>query len=652
MPSPRLLIIDFLSSDRFGRFRNEQFPYIQALCASEGVAVRWLAFGFEPSRMPTNRFRVALEDQDAEQLTAAVADFRPTHVLHNEKLDPTLAERLEPLLGELGATVAWSPELLEDAGHGRYTFFMRIGDVRRWLGYAPAGPEPADERFLFDAVAPDYGCELMNTAARDADAMVPVIAGPSCLYMKRVDRVPDYADLSLETALRDRGCSFCRGPATLSGLLPENDVVALALRQIRAAERTAPGGEGHRQYNLIGAALSRRIGSFVDALLAGEREPSNFFLTCRFDELLAMASDVEERLPALRDAGHSLSFATISVESFAPDENRRFNKGIEPAQVEAGVALLARWQTDFPDTVHYERYGGFGLILFTPWTRPEDVRLNLQELRRFGFPPQSRLLWSRLQLLPGTAITLLAQRDGVLVDRFADPAAELFDSGCLQAEDDHELPWRFLDPRVAAYYSVGLRACQDPSMAVEDELADRVEALLRRVPSGEAAHYDFLVTLLDAAEDDDPLALVERAEAALEGTLVAAPRLVDDPGGVATGDPPEDAKELAAGFVKAFAIVIERRPELTQGFVLEEARAAVHPEHGWSLRLRLAAVDVKLELDVLPRGGALRPYFETEHFALYWVEGFPLDTPVKERVARLSLQVLERVARAQASPIP
>ncbi len=674
MSAPRLLLVEFLSADRYSQYRSELYPFVQGWARAEGLAVRWLAFGYDPTTLPTNRYRMVLDPADTDRLTTAVRETRPTHVLLNEELDTPLQAAFDQALAAAGQP-RWTVYGLGDEPRS----FERRRTLAAWLGLAP--PEPPDEvtdpTWLVDVTRPDYACELANDAARRIHPFVQVQGGPGCVYRRSLARNPAFADVDLSAAHRTGGCSFC-GVGADTRYPYATRPVELALVQIRAALATCPPErcvvDGRVQFALAGAAAFMGIRPLLEAILTERLPPLELHLSCRIDELLRKAPAIEALLPALAAAGHRLAVANMGVENFSPAENERLNKGVAEADVAAVVALVGDWERRFPTAFRFWETGGFGFILFTPWTRTEDLRLNLRVAERLGLHPDSFFFVSRLQLMPGRPITLLARRDGLVVP--PERAAELagFDSGCILSAHEHELPWRFRHPEVAPVYGFYLRLRQvsargiAPDVRPDDPDLRRIRALRARLPKEERSPWRLLPAVLDLADAHPDLRhvsdlldrleerlapLLAPADAAAAGALAAA---IEREEREATAPAPEQRESaadrerrawLAARLAETLALLAGHPKRLLQGFV-PGAVAERATGEGWGeLRADLVRGETRIGLRILPRAVAPRGFVTTERFTLMHDEDTPVETEEKRRLLDVVARGLERYVRSR-----
>ena len=654
----RLLIVEFLNTDRFSQYRSDLLPFVRGFAEAHDVPVRWVCFGFDPDTLPTSRYLMRLADGDVATLRGVLAAHRPTHVVCNEELDGPLAEALGPALGgAVWMTVGFDPPFT----------FERRQLLERWLGLEGGEETVLDPTLLVDAAEPRYACELANDLARTIRPFVHVVAGPGCLYHRPLRRNPRYRDVDLDAAHRDFGCSFC-GVGRDTRYPYATAPVPLALKQVRAALATPPearrdGGVGVGQFVMTGAVLFHRLHELFAAVLEARLPPAEFLFACRIDELRRKAPRIDAVLPRLRAAGHTISIANMGVENFSPEENERFNKGITADDVAAVLEHVTRWERDYPGTFRFHETGGFGFILFTPWTRLDDLRINLREAERFGVHPDSFFFVSRLQLHRGRPIHRLAERDGVLLAEGDDPAGSVlapYQTSSVMSVHDDDLPWRFVHPEVAPVYGLFLRIHQASARGVERKVAPddpdfvRVRRLRARLPLALRSPYPLLGAAVDAAAAHPEVrrvdALLDRLEARLAPHLGAVDEELLRREDEAERETPADRAERAAleAQLRALLPLLRDHPKrLLRGFDVG-AVTARPTGAGWGeLHVALRSEDGHLGVRILPRAAAAAGFVTTPRFTVMHDGDTPADTEDKRRVLDVIGRGLERYVAAR-----
>lgn len=656
MTQTRLLLVEFINSDRFCQYRSEMFPFVRGWCADRGIPLEWVCYGFVPRELPTSPLLLVLPEAEAASLCDTIRAFRPTHVLMNERLD-------EPLAAQVRAAAGAAK--VEDAGavSNLWPEIWYLRDLERWLDIPEAerqdsGPAPL---CLADVAVPDHACRLEDALAAGIKPFVHVLAGAPCLYHTPIQCVDEYKDLDLSDAVRSFGCTFCTGGADARYFYTETPLIELAIRQIRRAWETLPAERRGGEFLLLGTMLFLRMKPFFAAVEQAGFPPSHFYFWCRIDELARRAAVLDEVLPQISAAhggpGHVINIWNIGVENFSPAENRRFNKGIDLDEVERAFQHIVRWEREYPDAFRFHAHGGFGYILFTPWTTIADLRVNLEKAERYGVHKGSLFFYSRLQLFKGLPIAMLAERDGLLAAAFDAP--EFAHIGAYVAklsEDQQELPWRFADPRIAAVFGVFIRLDVPWKRGLfdADEPFRRVQSLLRhRLPPDLRPIYRFLEVVLAEAEAHPEV----RTAAELTGLVEARLSDVLLPEDVPRTEPPEEVltpldrlRRALEDRTRDLLHLLETNPRrLLRGF---EAAAVTSraEDDAWEVQLELRRGDERLSVRFLPRAAARHAFRLTPHFAVMHDEATPADTDERREVLDVLARAVERYVARVVGP--
>ncbi len=513
---PVLLLYELVGPDPFRHYRNEAFPFAMGLCRAAGRPAVWKTSGVEQREGGAERFFVDLDEAGRRDLCEAISSLGATRVVLNESLKEELVTYLR---GSFPHVTFSSVGDLPPPSQGA----LKEGFVRglaSFLGLAPGeltGIRP--NGYVLDGIEPCYAREPVASSLLPELVFLRVLVGAECAHSSPLSRNERFAGIDLARATHDRGCSFCMGGASWresrSFVLPPLD---MAFRQIECAARDVKDmpalrrlhslPDGRLMFLVQGAVVFQMLEAFINRLVETDLPPSAFLFSCRADELLARGRVIEELLPRLESRGHALHVWVMGIENFSRAENERLNKGIEPEQVLDARLLIDRLEADHPDAFCFNRYGGFSFVLFTPWTTLDDLRTNLSWARRVGIAPGGFFLRSRVQLVKGTPIALLAERDGLVVERFSEP---YFDSGCIRSHHDQELSWRFRSPMTAAVYRLGSRLPPEALDLSGDDLYEKVQAGLWPYYRRGLDAFDAFESLLDLVEaepgdpDDDEL---------------------------------------------------------------------------------------------------------------------------------------------------
>ncbi len=469
----RVLLVEFIAADQFPGQIFSIFPAVKGALAAQGVPAAWLRFAVPAdNQFRHGRDEVTLEPEELAALEAKVDAFAANAVFTSHLL---FRGQREALLSRAGLRLdVWS---------------LSSPPVLAVL--AAAGVAVEAPRDPFDGARGDYLWEAGNAAAGRADRNnVYLDTGAGCGYHKPVASNPCYAGVELPPGAKIFGCSFCGFDRTPRPAGPSR-AKALVRRQLEDIRRTLgpgrlPGAvvvENVARPGLLAFTLRelRRLKMIRTVLLAA----------ARVDHLVGLRPALERLLSGLRGR-EALHVHTTGVENFSDPELRRFNKGFDSLAAVRGVNLLKELEVRYPRNFHYSGYMPLGFILFSPWTRLENLRRNLRLIQHLELEYEAgNLFMSRLRLHPAQAATALAERDGLLA-----PTAEKSLRLNRRKLFGYERPWRFADPRVEPVNRLAVRLEANGSFS-GDPLYEKIRERLR--DADRRGLVSALLALVDAA---------------------------------------------------------------------------------------------------------------------------------------------------------
>ncbi len=429
--SPGIMCVELAPDQLERRRRAEAFPFILGLGRSRRRRVSWYAVGvrYDPTLL------YALDPDTFERLLAVARRELPRVIVLNERLrDDQMAALADAAGGARGVYLShWEqwiqlfPEFIQ----------QEIPEI--------GGPLPPD---WLSRIAPVFNRKSLGDAPWAVNPLFRIVAGPRCSYRTLVADNPFYRELALPKTM---SCSFCY---TSSNVNPVKDEVAFAVRQIEAACRQLPETTDERQFEVLGSRIWPRLEEFLMALSrAGVRGVELSFMP-RIDQILGARESILRCLPTLAAADLAMRLYGAGIENFSPDENMRFNKGISAEQVHEAAAFIISTRSSWPRQFRFTD-GMMSMILFTPWTRLEDLRINVENIERCSLICPFFALGQRLQIFPEPVhpIRLLAERDGLIG---ASRGNSFYNSGCIVDASQEEIPWRFAHPEVGVLCQLGL----------------------------------------------------------------------------------------------------------------------------------------------------------------------------------------------------
>jgi hypothetical protein len=262
------------------------------------------------------------------------------------------------------------------------------------------------------AFAPELSPTVINPELLPSDFSYAIVGQHGCPFQENARDNPFYAGVHLPRAL-GVGCSFC--PTALEYKADGATVnAASVLEQLIYIRQSAPEMKLLvLRDQLPFSYLPRAMQACVDAGL----KDFTLLLETRADWLLQGARKFDEALQIAHAGGIELAPYLIGIENFSQVELDRLNKGIS---AETNIDFLDHiwaWKGQYGDTLNLS-YTMFGFILFTPWTTLEDLRLNLDGVKRtrllefFG-----GILRTKLMPFPDTTIYYLVAKDGLIKGR-------------------------------------------------------------------------------------------------------------------------------------------------------------------------------------------------------------------------------------------
>lgn len=392
-------------------------------------------------------------------------------------------------------------------------------------------------------------------------------------------RLPLYQGIALPEgpSVARLGCAFC----DLGGdyeKRPDAEVVAETVEQARFWSARDPAVE---EFVLSDQHPLRYLPALLRAARDAGVRPMRWLFAARVDTFVRERARVEEVIAAARATGQRVELYLSGFEAFSDAELGRYNKGVTVREQVAAVAAMRELAQAHPDVFDYARARGHSLILWSPWTTPEDLAASAAAMRVHGlaglFHEPAR---NRLRLYEDLPIFYAAARDGALLDAWDDGD----DGAAARKGYNPERPWRFLDARTRRAHDLTrrLREVLGPETALAQLAAaaafarDRVDAPLDRVDEGLRALRDALASLLR----DRPPGAPSRGRAVRATAARFAGPCNNRCGGCAHGDAwlPDDVADLRARVDAARAapgpvLLVGREPTLHPAFLELVARA-------------------------------------------------------------------------------
>jgi len=629
-PNPtRVLLLETMSDELHRHHGAEAFPYLLPLLRSQGCDVAWWTVLVPRALTHLGaRFTVDVTAETRARLVAAIRAWQPHRIVcHNR-----LAEPLERALVD----AAPDARMVDDTEHVGTDVTRRT--VQEALALLLGAADVGGDQKLYDAVMPVFERMLFDPEGlRAAGQPLRVIEERACLYRRALAGNPAYARTPSQQTRDHVGCAFCEKAAGYLGAQQNGTglltpPLELTLRQLAAYQRSPRDARTTDEVLVESGAIAADLRTFLAEVLARGLEPTTFYFMPRIDEFVGQAARIEALLPRLRDAGHRVGLLSTGLENFSPRENERFNKGISAEQIWACVAVIQRLEQTYP-TAFVAESGFFAGILFTPWTTPEDLRINLEAARKLGSAWLSRVVGVRLQLRPGTPIAELAQVDGLTL-----AASEQSDvaSEALTRPGESELAWRFADPRTKTLQRLLVRLDPLPQQSImspDDALLATVRQWRAQLPPELASdHVGVALRIVEAgaqlAAHASPEDVLRHASPPLTARRRAA-RLQATHG-------------LSPALLRALARLQRLRPESLGGYVLV-ARTAAQVHGAPCLQLAFDKQGRILRLVIASRRPGQAAWLQGERVSVAHDLDTPPAQPADLRLARFLLALFDAV---------
>jgi hypothetical protein len=368
----------------------------------------------------------------------------------------------------------WSPELAARIASSGARPVEMVGATEGVVLLSTLGDAPFSECETGQPLDEDDG--LVEVVGQDESPRitnVDLLVGAFCRYERPLKGNPFYSDLADEFE-QHRGCAHClnamaeqaaRSPVTA-------DKILTRVRRERAAfpglkTLWLPFVEGY--FDEIGAALDagRCEGVWRGLSLAAQFRP---------DVVARRSAEIERLAARAEDCGTNLSIMVVGYENFSKRELEVLNRGTEPSDLVEAASIARRWKKAPPCGLSLANCTP-SFILFTPWTRIEDLELNLRQIELNGLGNANI---ERLRAGPGTPVYEKARRMGLLSD-----GPVRYDVHPNGYGAEREI--LFADPRTAEV-SAGFERLK--SLAFEDQV-ELLGAVLRAVMDGRPGGVDW-----------------------------------------------------------------------------------------------------------------------------------------------------------------
>jgi len=271
-------------------------------------------------------------------------------------------------------------------------------------------PRTAGSNTRFASVVPEFGCEFRRDAfsGRYYDRLPAETPNRFLDAQRRTAR----ARRALNLYVKDtRGCAFCV-------FRFQDHLIASAVETARRAVQQMKWLQARyelTEFSIQSEAPFRFMEPLLDEIQSEEIPVNGFLLRTYPAALLRDEERIARTIEKAVAFGIRIRLQQLGFESFVQSELDHLGKGISVDDNLRAARFLSVMQKRWPNSV--EMFKGHGLILFTPWTRPEDVAENMRIIRdEVPFLAASVSTGSRLCFYdPFNPVYRLAESDGLTV---------------------------------------------------------------------------------------------------------------------------------------------------------------------------------------------------------------------------------------------
>jgi hypothetical protein len=627
-----LILAEIVTSEPLRQFRNEMFPFFQGFSRELGIKAVWIKYGISFNPDLSTRYFADLEDRDIEHLADKCAEQKATHLLFNESLSRKSFSLLKEKTKNIKILCLGDLLNIDNA----FSQFHGCGAFIKWLDLDPEGDlKNKSESLFIDIAQPDYSNEAGNQKAQIHPPFLKLLCGLECRWKTKLSSNPFFLDIK-DQVPEKYGCSFC-GSGGIKTRQFTSQLMDLVFRQLRAIRKSRLQNKKMQQIMVIGEGLFRNLEDFLENLIKEGFSHLWFLFSIRADDLLSKKHIIEKWLPVLKINSIVLHFNSIGVENFSLNENLRFNKGISSDMIRECAEMISHWESAYPDTFECTRYGGFSFILFTPWTTTDDLEINHRWFRKLGFHQWSGFIRSRLQLLEGRPITVLARKEGLVIES---PAEPLFDSGCITSWHLKELPWRFKNEEVAVIYRIAYRIFPESDELASEPFYIQIQEWVKKLPPVFKSPQELFPLIIKTVKENrqypDVQLILEKIASRAWNEISKEHRSKSDETEISISTP-------LARFLKEKITSMEAEQGSVAGtFCIEEITRGKRDEDRQAVRLVFQnSKGDRFSFFIEPRKSEISYYAFTEKYGISFYSDSPVDSSDKKEIISAVVQFLK-----------
>ena len=315
-----------------------------------------------------------------------------------------------------------------------------------------------------------------------------------CPFADDPAKNPHYAGLDLDATptLARLGCAFCPAGGDYQKR-PDEEVIDSLLEQAVFYLDRLPS---LRDLVIIDQHATRYLKDLLLAAHTRGLRGVTWMFSARADAFVREVARVRDAAAIAANNGDRLALYLSGFESFCDRELDRYNKGADVATLLTAVRQMRALTMQHHGAFDHAAARGHSLILWSPWTTPEDLLETTSAMRREGLLDLFEDIGkNRLRLYEDLPITLAAARDGALTSTWD----EGDEGAAAQKGYSVERPWSFLDPRTRLAH--GIARALRTALGPETELA-QLEAAARFASTQTTLENKAIPSILERVQAD------------------------------------------------------------------------------------------------------------------------------------------------------
>lgn len=410
----RIILVEFVVVDRF--HCGIQIPYINGFLKIRGIDTIYLRSGLVAKGALDSKNRVRIDDESRNAILKYITENKAECIVFSHQPQEFFINGIK----KYNKHVYWI-ETFDDSEPNISEFYQRFG---------------IDVRTLMENI-PYFGFININRLAREFRPLPHLILFNECNYRKPIKTNIFYKDINLPDCVKKNGCTFCINPENSRRERFDEDKIR---EHILSAIDTTPWDGFRKRLRIVGEIIVHNIDRFFDIILKNSIDDTDFLFNFRVDNFIKNKDKIEKVLKLLLGTKNRFYLALVGIENFSNIELERYNKGFKNYDIFRFLSIIFELKHKYSNHFDYSEYGGFSLILFNPFTRIEDLRLNYHLIKYLGIENLcGKLFTSRIRLYKELPIYHLAKKAGLITDKYVDFRYDTARINFYRAEE----PWKY-----------------------------------------------------------------------------------------------------------------------------------------------------------------------------------------------------------------